>query len=584
MKLNNSRVLVCSAMLCLNLLMGAASPYSVEASSSGAPAAQAASTLPVRWGFYVTYNPNSWTSLQANVTKLNYVSPWFYYVNKEGQVTGNAQAHVNALLKKNGVKSLPMIKNIPEYDDFTAILTDTNKQLSIISSIDLLLTQNNYDGITIDFEGLNGSDKPLLNAFIKRLYDTLHPKGKLVAIAVAVKTRDDQTGWAGAYDYKALEAVTDYILVMGYDFHWANGEPGAVAPLDRVRDTLRYTLTRVPPKKVIWGIGLYGYDWPTGPAPPRPTPSAQAATNTPTPTPSPTLTPTPMATPGEVKKPPKADYRSYAEAQEKARLDGAKAGYDEKAQAPWVRYAENELSREIWYEDVKSFRAKLNLVVERDVAGFALWRLGHEDPKVWAEIAKVGPPWACAPVKAFKSTAEKAYFKETKHSLKGMFLRYWRDNGGLPVFGFPLTEAFDEKSPTDGKLYRVQYFERARMEYHPSKKPPNDVQLGLLGVQALGNRQLQAANDPVSDPSAIYFPAVKRSLGGPFLLYWQQFGDLRRFGYPISDPVLEHSSTDGKLYRVQYLERARMEWHPEHVGTPSEVQLGLLGLNVLPCR
>ena len=59
--------------------------------------------------------------------------------------------------------------------------------------------------------------------------------------------------------------------------------------------------------------------------------------------------------------------------------------------------------------------------------------------------------------------------------------------------------------------------------------------------------------------------------------YWQREGGLATFGYPISEELPEISSADGKVYTVQYFERARLEWHPTEAGTPSEVQLGLIG-------
>src|SRR5216110_2005284 len=63
----------------------------------GVPApAQVSNPPSVRWGFYVTYNPNSLASLTANVDKLNYVSPWFYSVGGDGQVSNTAQPAVNA--------------------------------------------------------------------------------------------------------------------------------------------------------------------------------------------------------------------------------------------------------------------------------------------------------------------------------------------------------------------------------------------------------------------------------------------------------------------------------------------------------
>jgi L,D-transpeptidase catalytic domain len=59
------------------------------------------------------------------------------------------------------------------------------------------------------------------------------------------------------------------------------------------------------------------------------------------------------------------------------------------------------------------------------------------------------------------------FFPETKHTLSGKFLRFWVKRGGLPVFGYPISEPIDEVSPIDGQTRTTQYFERARFEYHP---------------------------------------------------------------------------------------------------------------------
>lgn len=84
---------------------------------------------------------------------------------------------------------------------------------------------------------------------------------------------------------------------------------------------------------------------------------------------------------------------------------------------------------------------------------------------------------------------EGRYFKETQHSIGKELLAYWQGNGGIPVFGYPLSEAFEERSPTDGKLYLVQYFERNRLEYHPENRGTQfEVLLGLLGVQSYQGR------------------------------------------------------------------------------------------------
>jgi hypothetical protein len=82
-----------------------------------------------------------------------------------------------------------------------------------------------------------------------------------------------------------------------------------------------------------------------------------------------------------------------------------------------------------------------------------------------------------------------AFVPETGHNITGPILAYWQANGGIPVFGYPLSEAFNEKSPTDGKTYLVQYFERQRLEYHPEiSDPARQVLIGLLGVQSYSAR------------------------------------------------------------------------------------------------
>ncbi|MEA2573682.1 MAG: hypothetical protein QOH93_980 [Chloroflexia bacterium] len=94
-----------------------------------------------------------------------------------------------------------------------------------------------------------------------------------------------------------------------------------------------------------------------------------------------------------------------------------------------------------------------------------------------------------AGVEPFSPSLGHAYFPETGHSLHFAFLGYWQRNGGLAQFGYPLSEEIREVSPTDGKTYTVQYFERARFEYHPEYKgTPAEVLLGLLGVGTMKDK------------------------------------------------------------------------------------------------
>jgi len=76
--------------------------------------------------------------------------------------------------------------------------------------------------------------------------------------------------------------------------------------------------------------------------------------------------------------------------------------------------------------------------------------------------------------------ADAAFFPETGHNVRAGFRDYWEANGGLAQFGLPLTEEFAE-TLENGQSYTVQYFERARFEYHPENASPDDVLLGQFG-------------------------------------------------------------------------------------------------------
>jgi hypothetical protein len=149
------------------------------------------------------------------------------------------------------------------------------------------------------------------------------------------------------------------------------------------------------------------------------------------------------------------------------------------------------------------------------------------------------------------------------------FRTTWQRRGGLVVFGLPLTEPI---SRTDGLV--VQYFERARLEYHPANRgTPYEVLLGRLAVE-LGYATPPSMETPPTSTTELrwYFPATGHLIATPFRSYWQARGGLLIFGLPISPPREENGLV------VQYFERARLELHPDLRGTPYEVQIGLLGV------
>ena len=109
---------------------------------------------------------------------------------------------------------------------------------------------------------------------------------------------------------------------------------------------------------------------------------------------------------------------------------------------------------------------------------------------------------------------DKEFFEVTGHNLSGKLLDYWRSTGGLPVYGYPISEPFTEKSNSDGKNYTVQYFERNRLELHPEAAgTPFEVQLGLLGSELLDAQGGPAAFANLGQPHS--YPPANGGGGNP---------------------------------------------------------------------
>ncbi len=177
------------------------------------------------------------------------------------------------------------------------------------------------------------------------------------------------------------------------------------------------------------------------------------------------------------------------------------------------------------------------------------------------------------------------FYSETGHNIAPLFQQYWANMGGLTQFGFPRTEAFREYDVVQGKIFIVQYFERARFEYHPELAGTNNsVLLGLLGTQLTAQRSEAAfgrQEGSVEVPQISYFPQTGHYLAFGFKQYWEANGGLAIYGYPVSEEFTEKNLDDGNSYTVQYFERARFEYHPEFKNSPYEVLLSLLGNSLL---
>lgn len=145
------------------------------------------------------------------------------------------------------------------------------------------------------------------------------------------------------------------------------------------------------------------------------------------------------------------------------------------------------------------------------------------------------------------------YFPQTGHTLAPEFIQFYDAHGGADIFGFPITDGFND--PSTGVL--VQYTENARLEWLPAGgDQPSRVVLVPLG-RILGGLEPATAQEGSGDPNCLYFERTGHETCHAFLDFFQQHGGEDLFGAPISGFQIENDRV------VQYFERFRLDWYPE---------------------
>jgi hypothetical protein len=254
-----------------------------------------------------------------------------------------------------------------------------------------------------------------------------------------------------------------------------------------------------------------------------------------------------------------------------------------------VRLFAYDLSYGITFELMR----ESNLTI--DIAGdvFA-WRYGHGLGGYYYYAGTVSGHFPTAPVTGNGSTD--GWFPETHHLMPPMFWTYWQQHGGLPVFGYPLSEEFEERNQDTGEWHTVQFTERQRFERHPENVgTPYDMLLGRLGAELLKQQGRDWTTFPTAHPTTPhYVDQTGHAIDDRFWEFWSNRGlDLgdpgvsyreavALFGYPLSEAMVE-TNADGDTVLTQYFERAVFEHHPEN---PPEWQVLLrrLGAEVLSAR
>jgi spore germination protein len=231
------------------------------------------------------------------------------------------------------------------------ILSNNDIQERLLTNIITLMKEKGYRGINIDFENVLPADRVLYNQFLQRTVDRLHPEGYFVSTALAPKVSAEQKGLLyEAHDYEAHGRIVDFVVLMTYEWGYRLGPPQAISPLNQIKRVLDYAVTVIPRDKIFFGFQIYARDW---------------------------VLP---HVPGT-----EAETFSQQEAVRRAVQHNVSIQYDETAQSPFFRYADDQgQTHEVWFEDARSAQAKFDTVKNYKLRGISYWVLGYPYPQNWA--------------------------------------------------------------------------------------------------------------------------------------------------------------------------------------------------------
>ncbi|WP_053365627.1 polysaccharide deacetylase family protein [Bacillus sp. FJAT-27245] len=288
------------------------------------------------YAFYVNWDSNSEQSLKEHSDEIDVLVPQWLRLNEDLGVESEIDPDIVKFANEKGMKITPLLHNIQDgkwsRERVSALLNSPGERAKLISNLHALIKKNGFDGINIDFENLDRSDRDELTQFMRELYGVFHADGLTVSMDVAAANP--------AYDYRQLEKHVDRLIVMAYDENVDS--PGPIAS----NAWFKSILEKLPKDKLIVALGNYGYDW-------------------------------------EWESQEPGEAVSFDDITRLAGKAGLNIQWDDISQNPYVKYTKNGEVHEVWFLDSATFYNQLKLSEEAGAKGIALWRLGAEDPSVW---------------------------------------------------------------------------------------------------------------------------------------------------------------------------------------------------------
>ena len=222
----------------------------------------------------------------------------------------------------------------------SALLNNTEAQKKLLENLQQVMNEKGYRELNIDFEYIPAADRDKFTEFVRMAQEMLT---QTVSVCLAPKNSPQQRGVLfDGKDYEAIGKIADKVLLMTYEWGYKYGPPQAVAPIGRVREVIEYAVSVIPKEKILLGVANYGYDWPL--------PYQRGRTV--------------ARTIGSI------------EAVEIAKRERTNIIFDNPSRSPWFQYTDfNGVRHVVWFEDVRSWNAKLDLVEQYGLAGVGIWTI-----------------------------------------------------------------------------------------------------------------------------------------------------------------------------------------------------------------
>ena len=285
--------------------------------------------------------------LLSGVSGINTISPtWYTIENESGSLTSYASADFVNTMHRAGVEVWPLINDFNGMDTATVF----GSKASRTKIIHQLMTDSNqygYDGINVDFEKVDAKGAKDFLQFIRELSVECHSQNIVLSI-----DNYKPEAFNACYDIKEQGAYADYIVLMGYDEHYAGSDSGSVASIGFVEEGIQDALALVSNKKLINGMPFYTRIW---------TENGGTTTST---------------------------AVGMQSAIDRLNKNNAPAIWDETVGQYFGSYESSEGTVKIWLEEDRSIEEKLKLYQKYDLAGVSGWKLGLEKPSVWTVINK----------------------------------------------------------------------------------------------------------------------------------------------------------------------------------------------------